>query len=383
MEKLETMRWKYLRESDVKYFDPNRNTPLKEYLSYIFNGYDFVYNSNVPKDVVFNRNKDAKLRRYKPDARCEELNLIVEFDGIAHYQDPQVVLNDRERDDYFESLGYIVVRIPYWIQLSNEVIYHLFSKVSEYITIGDDPMCTLDCSFHDIDKEDFNISISVGAMCAIGQARFVDEVSSLPISTQISVYYDILWCCEDAIMHDISPEYVMPNHVMQSWGIDYTIIDNMLPENCNLDCAMERINYRENSLFFGEDFSSMNYACCGVRNFYINYTIYNDVKEHGYFGSEPKISKSLHDSLVKFIDTVHNKCDRFTVCGVSILPFGSSDECCETYVTGCIMYLNFDNTSTDNDVAEFEHICKSYIDSEELHIHRSTLQSENVILIHT
>ena len=35
---LKDIRWKYLRESNKKYFDPNRNTSLKDYLWLIFVG---------------------------------------------------------------------------------------------------------------------------------------------------------------------------------------------------------------------------------------------------------------------------------------------------------------------------------------------------------
>ena len=85
-------RWKYLRECEGKYFNAARNTTLSEYLEYMFKGYAFVYNQRIPKDIIKHRDPDAAIKLYRPDARCEVLNLIVEFDGVAHYQDQLVVM---------------------------------------------------------------------------------------------------------------------------------------------------------------------------------------------------------------------------------------------------------------------------------------------------
>lgn len=50
----------------------------------------------------------------------------MEFDGIQHYQKPDVIRRDVENQKVYESYGYTVVRIPYFIQLTNEVVKILF-----------------------------------------------------------------------------------------------------------------------------------------------------------------------------------------------------------------------------------------------------------------
>ena len=175
-------RWKYLRESNTKYFDPSRNTALCEYLNYIFPQNDFIYDKCVPKDIVKLRCDSAETKRYRPDARSEQLNLIVEFDGFPHYQDTSVVLSDIARDDYFRSLGYAVVRIPYWIQLSRINILHLFNVEVK------DTMCELIYSFTDCSDP---ISACPGNMCEAGRERFIAQFTALPSATQQEVLQDL------------------------------------------------------------------------------------------------------------------------------------------------------------------------------------------------
>lgn len=64
--------------------------------------------------------------RYRPDYRSEKLKLIVEFDGIQHYTKPDVIENDLRNTNLYQSLGYKVVRIPYFIQLTNKAVKTLF-----------------------------------------------------------------------------------------------------------------------------------------------------------------------------------------------------------------------------------------------------------------
>ena len=124
-----SMVWKYLRETNQKYYDPEINTSLETYLNYIFPGYEFIYDKPLSKEIITYRNPAIEYRRYRPDARCEKLNLIIEYDGINHYQNQTVILRDYSRDNWFNSLGYKVVRIPYWIQLSLDMIKYLFGEV--------------------------------------------------------------------------------------------------------------------------------------------------------------------------------------------------------------------------------------------------------------
>ena len=64
--------------------------------------------------------------RKRPDYRSESLKLIVEFDGLPHYTDPSNILRDADNTAFYEKCGYKVVRIPFFIQLTNEVVEQLF-----------------------------------------------------------------------------------------------------------------------------------------------------------------------------------------------------------------------------------------------------------------
>ena len=60
------------------------------------------------------------------------MKLIVEFDGLPHYKNPDSIEKDKKNQRIYENNGYKVVRIPYFIQLSNDVVEKLFEvKVKE------------------------------------------------------------------------------------------------------------------------------------------------------------------------------------------------------------------------------------------------------------
>jgi len=62
----------------------------------------------------------------RPDYRSEKLKLIVEYDGDPHYNKTHRIFKDVEKEKWFNSLGYAVIKIPYFIQLSNETIKYYF-----------------------------------------------------------------------------------------------------------------------------------------------------------------------------------------------------------------------------------------------------------------
>lgn len=101
-------------------------TSLLEYLNVIFPDVaDWIHDKTVPAERILKYHKDIK--KYRPDYRSDTLNMIIEFDGIQHYTSPDAVINDIERTKYYESIGYKVVRIPYFIQLTNLAVKKLFN----------------------------------------------------------------------------------------------------------------------------------------------------------------------------------------------------------------------------------------------------------------
>jgi len=92
---------------------------LDEYLEVIFPGSEWIH--DTPFGIHGGENY-----RIRPDYRCEKLKLIVEFDGVQHYQKPDVIRKDKDNQKIYEKFGYHVVRIPYFIQMTNDAVKVLF-----------------------------------------------------------------------------------------------------------------------------------------------------------------------------------------------------------------------------------------------------------------
>ncbi len=94
-------------------------TPLMDYLDAIFPSKAWIHDKPFGK-------RGGKIYRIRPDFLCEEEKLIVEYDGLQHYTNPMNIRKDRNNQAIYESFGYKVVRIPYFIQLTNEVVKEMF-----------------------------------------------------------------------------------------------------------------------------------------------------------------------------------------------------------------------------------------------------------------
>lgn len=134
MEEPKKNRWGFLRETKEKAekagIDPDtglHRNGLDEYLKVIFpNTNDWIHDKKID-DLP-----DGKKSRIRPDYRSKSHMLIIEFDGLMHYTDPDRILSDVKSTTFYEEIGYKVVRIPYFIQLSNSVVKQLFDvEVSE------------------------------------------------------------------------------------------------------------------------------------------------------------------------------------------------------------------------------------------------------------
>lgn len=111
-------------------------TGLDKYLEVIFpDTHDWIHDKPLGGN-------DKSISRKRPDYRSESLKMIVEFDGIQHYQKLKQIEKDIETTKIYESLGYLVIRIPYFIQLTSEVVKRLFNvevdslftNVDKYVT---------------------------------------------------------------------------------------------------------------------------------------------------------------------------------------------------------------------------------------------------------
>lgn len=122
---------------------------LLEVLEYLYPETSWIHNKVIPKDIVKERLKGSEhehehedgmyeyllKRKFRADYRSEELSIVVEFDGISHYQSSEVMWNDISKTLYYESLGYTFIQIPYFVQPTIEIIKQYFNKdIEESLT---------------------------------------------------------------------------------------------------------------------------------------------------------------------------------------------------------------------------------------------------------
>lgn len=65
--------------------------------------------------------------RFKIDWYSESLKLCIEFDGYQHYTSSKQILADYRKNELCEKLEIKLIRIPYFVQLSTDVIKLLFN----------------------------------------------------------------------------------------------------------------------------------------------------------------------------------------------------------------------------------------------------------------
>lgn len=124
----EKKEWGFLRETKEKAtaagIDKDtgiKRTGLDEYLAVIFPDVnDWVH------DKVFDDLFEGEKTRKRPDYISKRIKLIVEFDGLQHYTNPDKIILDEENTSFYEEHGYKVVRIPYFIQLTKRAVKQMF-----------------------------------------------------------------------------------------------------------------------------------------------------------------------------------------------------------------------------------------------------------------
>ena len=123
-----SIKWGFLRVS-VKTALQSGNDPetgicrtgLDEYLKVIFpNTNDWIH------DKQFGLAKDGSVCKRRPDYRSDSLMMIVEFDGLQHYTNPERIKSDIDSVNFYTKQGYKVIRIPYFIQLTNKTVKQMF-----------------------------------------------------------------------------------------------------------------------------------------------------------------------------------------------------------------------------------------------------------------
>lgn len=93
---------------------------LGEFLKIAYPNENWIYNER------FHIPNTEEKHRFKPDYCCHNLKLCVEFDGADHYMKTSVIQADNKKDGILKELGYTIIRIPYFIQLTTNSIKYFF-----------------------------------------------------------------------------------------------------------------------------------------------------------------------------------------------------------------------------------------------------------------
>ena len=102
-------------------------TGLDEYLEIILpDVHDWVHDQSIKISGKTLVDEKGNAIRTRPDYWSLQIHLVVEFDGLPHYTNPDVILKDIENTQRYEKAGFNVVRIPYFIQLSRNAVKTLF-----------------------------------------------------------------------------------------------------------------------------------------------------------------------------------------------------------------------------------------------------------------
>lgn len=120
-----TRKWGFLRETEKEASKAGIDkTGLEKYLAVIY--------PEIPQsEWIHNKTVKGLGKRIRPDYRHEGLKLIIEVDGLPHYRRPKRIKEDYDNQKLYEEAGYKVVRIPYFIQLSNDVVKQMFGREVE------------------------------------------------------------------------------------------------------------------------------------------------------------------------------------------------------------------------------------------------------------
>jgi very-short-patch-repair endonuclease len=109
--------------------------------------------------------------KFRPDLLLPEINLCIEFDGFFHYQTAKCVLRDIRKDEFLNSCGIAVIRVPYFVQLDEKIVKLLFGKyIKDTSAYNDYPH-----GFHD------KAASLPADFCSLGVLRFQQDLVKFDI----------------------------------------------------------------------------------------------------------------------------------------------------------------------------------------------------------
>ena len=133
--------------------------------------------------------------RFDMAFRKDSTVYIVEYDGDEHYRNTLKIRTDRAKDSWAISQGYVIVRIPYWIQLTTETFKHYFGFESNYEISTKFP--------HGFIKT----RILPASFCELGLQRWGKEYENLPTDVKSNVLESLRLKADEFGVEFVLPEY--------------------------------------------------------------------------------------------------------------------------------------------------------------------------------
>lgn len=93
---------------------------LKWILKQLFPNEEIIHNKKIKFD---------KATGFRPDFLLKNKKIIVEFHGPQHFTNPICTIKDINKKDTAERFGYEYIEIPYFVQLTKNVLKSLFKDI--------------------------------------------------------------------------------------------------------------------------------------------------------------------------------------------------------------------------------------------------------------
>lgn len=154
---------------------------LGNFLSKLFTGLIFERDKVVPGSGI----------KHRADFRNDDIMLIVEFDGYQHYTQSKRIIADKLKDKIYSSMGYEIWRIPYFIQISKDVILKLLNKCDTNKYAFNWIEKNIDIKYFDLLTTqqyphgfiDSKLEVLPADFCELGIQKFNEDIK----------YFDFIW----------------------------------------------------------------------------------------------------------------------------------------------------------------------------------------------
>lgn len=142
----------------------------------------FCLSAVIPADILQKRGDTGPANIFV-DAWIESESLVVYVDTIEAYTDPLQLVHTQESDARLKQMGYNVVHIPFFIQMSPETTSHYFGREL-------DVQCRQPSGFYAENDQTPNPYVPA-RFCSMGWNKFMEDMYSAPHDTYIDVMHSL------------------------------------------------------------------------------------------------------------------------------------------------------------------------------------------------